>query len=94
MLKIKTFSPIFPLADAMMGQFIGYSLGISRRLYHRKWLMLFSLKFRRNKRRLCHSIWLFYFSRMLKIETFSPIFPLADAVMGALYWLFLGNFKK
>ena len=44
--------------------------------------------------RLCHSIWSFYFSRMLKIETFSPIFPLADAVMGALYWLFLGNFKK
>ena len=43
---------------------------------------------------LCHSIWLFYFSRMLKRETFSPIFPLTDSMMGELYWLYLWNLKK
>ena len=30
MLKIETFSPIFPLTDSMMGAFIGYSFVISR----------------------------------------------------------------
>ena len=44
--------------------------------------------------RLCHGIWLFYFNRMLKRETFSPLFPLTDSMMGELYWLFLWNFKK
>ena len=38
--------------------------------------------------------WLLYFSSMLKIETFSPIFPLTDFMTGAFYWLFLWNFKK
>ena len=46
------------------------------------------------KNRLYHSIWLFYFSSMLKIETFSPIFPLPDSIIEASYWLFLWNFKK
>ena len=40
------------------------------------------------KNRLYHSIWLFYFSSMLKIETFSPIFSLTDSIIGTLYWLF------
>ena len=43
---------------------------------------------------LCHSTWLLYFSSMLKIETFSPIFPLTDSIIEASYWLFLWNFKK
>ena len=43
---------------------------------------------------LCHSTWLLYFSSMLKIETFSPIFPLPDSIIEASYWLFLWNFKK
>ena len=40
------------------------------------------------KNRLYHSIWLFYFNSMLKIETFSPIFSLTDSIIGTLYWLF------
>ena len=34
----------------------------------------------RLQERLCHSLWLFYFSSMLKIETFSPIFRLTDSI--------------
>ena len=50
MLKIETITQIFSLMDAMIGTFCWLFLWNFKRLYHRKWLMLFSLKFQRNNR--------------------------------------------
>ena len=35
-----------------------------------------------------------YQNTILKIYTFSPIFPLVGSVIGGFYWLFLWNFKE
>ena len=43
---------------------------------------------------LYHSTRLFCFSNILKIYTFSLIFPLVGSVIGGFYWLFLWNFKE
>ena len=43
---------------------------------------------------LCHSTWLLYFSSMLKIETFSPIFPLTDSIIEASYLVIPLEFQE
>ena len=45
-------------------------------------------------KRLCHSIWLLYLHNTMKMQTFSPVFPLAKPMAKAFCWLFLWNFKK
>ena len=32
--------------------------------------------------------------QLMKIQTFSPVFPPMDSILGAFYWLFLWSFKK
>ena len=44
--------------------------------------------------RLCYSLWLFHLHSALKIQPFSPIFPLAGATAKAFFCLSLWNFKK
>ena len=86
--KNRAFFPVFPLAGSTAKAFSRLSLWSFKKksVNHFLWHSFFKW--------LCHSIWLFYFSRMLKRETFSPIFPLTDSMMGELYWLCLWNFKK
>ena len=38
--------------------------------------------------------WLFHLHSMVKIQPFSPVFPLADFMAETLYWLFPWNFKE
>ncbi|WP_308772261.1 hypothetical protein, partial [uncultured Bilophila sp.] len=44
------YYPVFPLAESWLRPFAGYAFRTSKRLCHRKWLMLFSLKFHRDNR--------------------------------------------
>ena len=38
--------------------------------------------------------WLFHLHSMVKIQPFSPVFPLADFMAETFYWLFPWNFKE
>ena len=56
----------------------------------------FQLSEIRNKyfRRLCYGIWLFYLHSALKIQPFSPVFPLAGSTAEAFFRLSLWSFKE
>ena len=56
----------------------------------------FQLSEIRNKyfRRLCYGIWLFYLHNALKIQPFSPVFPLAGSTAEAFFRLSLWSFKE
>ena len=56
----------------------------------------FQLSEIRNKyfRRLCYGIWLFYLHSTLKIQPFSPVFPLAGSTAEAFCRLSLWSFKE
>ena len=43
---------------------------------------------------LCHSVWLFHLHSTVKRQSFSPVFPLAESIAEAFFWLFLWHFKK
>ena len=43
---------------------------------------------------LCHSVWLFHLHSTVKRQPFSPVFPLAESIAEAFFWLFLWNFKE
>ena len=43
---------------------------------------------------LCYSMWLFHLHSVVKIQPFSPVFPLADSTAKAFFWLSLWSFKK
>ena len=43
---------------------------------------------------LCHSVWLFHLHSTVKRQPFSPVFPLAESITEAFFWLFLWNFKE
>ena len=43
--------------------------------------------------RLCYSMWLFHLHSTVKIQPFSPVFPLAESLAKAFCRLFLWNFK-
>ena len=49
---------------------------------------------REEKERLCQSMWLFHLHSTLKIQLFSPFFPLAGATDKACCRLSLWSFKK
>ena len=44
--------------------------------------------------RLCHSMWLFHLHSMVKIQPFSPVFPLAESTAKVFCRLFLWNFEE
>ena len=44
--------------------------------------------------RLCHRMWLFRLHSTVKRRPFSPVFPSAESMFGAFYWLFLWHFKE
>ena len=44
--------------------------------------------------RLCYSLWLFHLHSVVKIQPFSPVFPLAGATTKAFCRLILWNFKE
>ena len=48
----------------------------------------------RKQGRLCYSLWLFYLHSAVKIQPFSPVFPLAGATAKAFFKLSPWNFKK
>ena len=39
----------------------------------------------------CHRMWLFHLYSTVKIQPFSPVFPLADFMAEAFCWLFTWN---
>ena len=43
---------------------------------------------------LCYSLWLFHLHGAVKIQPFSPVFPMAGATAKTLCWLSLWNFKE
>ena len=44
--------------------------------------------------RLCYSMWLFHLHGAVKIQPFSPVFPLAGSAAKAFFRLSLWNFKE
>ena len=44
--------------------------------------------------RLCYSLWLFHLHSAVKIQPFSPVFPLAGSTAKAFFRLSLWNFKE
>ena len=45
-------------------------------------------------KRRCYSLWLFHLHSMVKIQPFSPVFPLAGSTVKAFCRLFLWSFKE
>ena len=43
---------------------------------------------------LCYSLWLFHLHSEVKIQPFSPVFPLAESIAKAFCRLFLWSFKE
>ena len=44
--------------------------------------------------RFCYSMWLFHLHSAVKIQPFSPVFPLAGSTAKAFFRLSLWNFKE
>ena len=44
--------------------------------------------------RLCYSMWLFHLHSALKIQPFSPVFPLVGSAAKASFRLSIWNFKE
>ncbi|WP_302554176.1 hypothetical protein, partial [uncultured Bilophila sp.] len=49
---------------------------------------------RKLKHSLCHSVWLFHLHSTVKRQAFSPVFPLAESIAEAFFWLSLWNFEE
>ena len=82
-LKIQPFSPVSPLAESTAKTFC--------------WLFLWNFEEKSTSHfydRLCHSVWWFHLHSTVKIQPFSPVFPLADFMAEAFCWLFPWNFKE
>ena len=45
-------------------------------------------------KRLCHSMWLLHLHNTMKMQPFSPTFPLAESIAKAFCRLLLWNFKE
>ncbi len=72
------------------------SIGLFKRNLHFARKPAFQLSEIRNKyfRRLCYGIWLFYLHSTLKIQPFSPVFPLAGSTAKVFFRLSLWSFKE
>ena len=82
-LKIQPFFPVSPLAESTAKTFC--------------WLFLWNFEEKSTSHfygRLCHSVWWFHLHSTVKRQPFSPVFPLAESIAEAFFWIFLWNFNK